>query len=125
MDRRDHKDRKAPASPVRANQEMGKVLRIMNRRMESLRTDNHKKVSRRMENLKVEVPRKGSLRMSLADAILQAVHSKATAINPNLVSRRRISLAVIEMVSVASRLCWTADEKATGEPEAIMLRGNH
>jgi hypothetical protein len=57
-----------------------------------------------MENLKAKVPRKGSLRMSLVKANLLVVHSKATAINRNLVSRRRISLAALEMVSVASRL---------------------
>ena len=102
--RRDHRGRKVPASLVRASQEVGKILRIMNHRTGSLRTDNHRKVSRRMENLKAKVPRKGSLRMSLVKANLLAVHSKATAINRNLASLRRISPAAIETVSVASRL---------------------
>jgi hypothetical protein len=65
--------------------------------------DNHKKVSRRMENLKVEVPREGSLRMRPLKVNLRMALSKKMEIGLSLVSRRRISPAATEMVSVVSR----------------------
>jgi hypothetical protein len=100
VDRRDQKGRKVPASPVRASLVMEKALRIMNRRMGSLRTDNHKKVSRRMENLKVEVPHRASRRM----VRLKESLSKKMERCLSLVSRRRISPAATELASVVSRL---------------------
>ena len=61
-------------------------------------------MSRRTDNLRVKVHRKDKPRVSLVKANLLAVRSKATETSHNLVSRRRISLTAIEMVSVASRL---------------------
>ena len=82
---------------------MEKALKIMNRRVVSLRTDNHKKVSCKTENLKVAVPRKESPLMVQLKVNLKTALSKKKEIGLSLVSRRRISPAVTEMVSVVSR----------------------